>query len=52
MSEEEVKDFAVKNCGKRFISAKEVLYSKVDEETFFRKIVESFYTFLTMPGKV
>ena len=52
MADNEVKDFVGKNFGEYFKSTKEKLYSKLSEEQNIRKVVESFYIFLTTPDEV
>ena len=45
-------DFTVINFGKNIKSTREKLYSKLCEEQNFRKVVESFYIFLTTSDEV
>ena len=49
MTDEEVKDFLVKNFGQYFKSTKEKLYSKLCEEQNIRKFAELIYIFLATP---
>ena len=45
-------DFTVINFGKNIKSTREKWYSKLCEEQNFRKVVESFYIFLTTSDEV
>ena len=45
-------DFTVINFGKNIKSTREKLYSKLCKEQNFRKVVESFYIFLTTSDEV
>ena len=49
---QEVKDFVARNFGKYFKSAREQLYSKLNEEENLRIIANLLYTFLTTTGEV
>ena len=53
LADEEVKIFLRINFGEYFKSTRKKLYSKLrGEKIYIRKVVELFYSFLTMPGKV
>ena len=51
LTDDEVKDFVVKNVGEYFKSTKEKLYFKLFEEQNLRKVTESLYIFLATPDK-
>ena len=52
LTDEEVKDFVLINCGEYFKSTREKLYSKLNEEKKPRKVAESIYSFLTILGEL
>ena len=52
LTDNEVKDFAVKNFGEDFKCTKENLYAKQDEEQNLRKVAEPLYIFLTKSDEV
>ena len=51
LTDNEVKDFVVKNFGKYFKSTKEKLCSKLIEEQILRKAAESLYISLATPDE-
>ena len=50
LTDNEVRDFVVKNFGEHFKSTREILYSNLFEEQ--REVVESLYIFLTRPDEL
>ena len=52
LTDEEVKDFVIKNFGKYFKSSKEILYSKLSKEQNLRKVVKWLYISLTTSVEV
>ena len=51
-TDDEVKDFAIKNFGEYFKCTKEKLHSKLCREQNIRKVAELLYIFLTTPDEV
>ena len=51
LTDQEVKDFVLITFDECFESTREALYSKLSEK-YLRKVLESFYTFLTKPDEV
>ena len=52
MTDDEAKDFVVKNFDEYFKSTEKEMNSKLDEEKSLRKVAELLYIFLTTPGEV
>ena len=52
LTDDEVKDFVVKNFCEYFKSSQEKLCAKLCEEQNIRKVAESLYIFLTTPDEV
>ena len=52
MTDDGAKTYVVISFGKYFKSTKEKLYSKLNEKKNLRKVVDSFYIFLTTPDEV
>ena len=52
LTDKEIKDFAAIYFSEYFKSAREKLYSKLNEGSKFRKISESLYVFLATPDEV
>ena len=52
LTDDEVKDFAVKNFSEYFRSSSEKLHWKLSEKQNLRKVAESLLIFLTIPDEV
>ena len=52
LTNDDVKDFVDINSGQYFEYTREKLYIKLNEEQNLRKVVASFYIFLTTPDEV